>query len=66
MVVHPADPMILLFNQIEKLKKMAEAAEIAYTAEQILDIALTVIRNTRDFERALGNWEAKPAVALSG
>ena len=61
MTYHPADPMILLFNPIEKLKKMATAAEIAYTTDQILDIGLTVIRNTRDFERALGDWEAIPA-----
>ena len=62
MVYHPADPMILLFSPIEKLKKMAIAADIDYTAEQILDIALTVVRNTRDFERALGDWEALPAI----
>ena len=58
MVYNPADPMILLFSPIEKLKKMAIAADIDYTADQILDIALTVVRNTRDFERALGDWEA--------
>ena len=31
MSFNPADPMILLFNPLEKLKKMAEAAEIEYT-----------------------------------
>ena len=61
MSYHPADPMILLFNPIEKLKKMATAAEISYTTEQLLDIGLTVIRNTRDFERALGDWETLTA-----
>ena len=49
--------MILLFNPIEKLKKMAESAEIPYTTDQILDIALTVVCNTRDFKTALGDWE---------
>ena len=62
MVYHPADPMILLFNPIEKLKKMAIAADIKYTAGQILDIALMVVRNTRDFERALRDWEALPPI----
>ena len=57
MTYHPADPLILLYNPVEKLKKMAESAGIAYTQDQILDIGLTVIRNTRDFERALGDWE---------
>ena len=60
MTFHPADPMILLYNPIEQLEKMAQSAQIPYTARQILDIALTVLRNTRDFERALGNWELKP------
>ena len=40
---------------------MAEAGDIVYTVDQVLDITLTVVRNTRDFERALGDWEAKPA-----
>ena len=62
MVYHPADPIILLFNLIEKLKKMAIAADIMYTTDQVLDIALTVVRNTRDFERALGDWEALPDI----
>ena len=57
MTFHPADPMILLYNAIEKLKTMGEAAEIAYTEPQLLDIGLTIIRNTRDFEKALGEWE---------
>ena len=61
MTFHPADPMILLYNPIEKLDKMGEAAGIPYSSEQLLDIGLTVIRNTRDFERALGDWEMKPS-----
>ena len=39
---------------------MAETANIAYTKNQILDIGLTVIRNTIDFEKALGDWENLP------
>ena len=58
MSYNPADPMILLYNPVEKLRKMTEAADISYTTDQLMDIGLTVIRNTRDFERALGDWEA--------
>ena len=60
MSYHPVDPMILIFDPIEKLTKMAKLASIEYTAAQILDIGLTVVRNTRDFERTLGNWETIP------
>lgn len=56
----PADPMILLFNPIEKLKTMGESAGIPYSEHQLLDMGLTVLRNTRDFERGLGDWELKP------
>ena len=43
---HPADPRIVLYNPIEKLKTLVESADIAYTEAQLLDIGLTVIRNT--------------------
>ena len=29
MLFHPADPMVLLYNQVEKLEKMATAAGIS-------------------------------------
>ena len=54
---HPADPMIILDNPIENLKKDAEAAGIPYTTDQLLNIGINVIQNTRDFERTLGDWE---------
>ena len=60
LIFHPADPMILLYNPIEKLRNMGESALIPYSENQLLDIGLTVLRNTRDFERALGDWEALP------
>ena len=28
--------------------------------QQLLDMGLTVLRNTRDFEMGLGDWELKP------
>ena len=54
---NPADPIIILYNHIEKLCKMAEVVNIAYTENQIFDIGLTVIQNTRNFEKALRDWE---------
>ena len=52
----------VVHNPIEKLKKLANSANIACTEEQILDIGLTAMRNTRDFETALADWDKKPAV----
>ena len=52
MTYHPADPLILLYGPIEKLQALATKAGIVYSQAQILDIGLTVIRNTRDYKRA--------------
>ena len=60
MTFQPSDPMVLIYNPIKKLRKLATAASIEYTEAQIIDIGLTVIRNTRDFKTALGEWDAKP------
>ena len=60
MSFHPADPMVLIFGPIETLEKLAVAAGITYTTNQLNELALTVIRNTRDFEQALLSWEALP------
>ena len=60
MTFHPADHMVTLFNPIERLKKLAVSTKIPYAELKILDIGLTVIQKTGDFERALGEWAIKP------
>ena len=59
MVFNLADPMVTLYGPIEKLQKLARDAGIPYSVPQIIDFGLTIIRNTRDFEKALGEWNAK-------
>ena len=59
MSFHPANPMITLFGPIEKLEKLSVAANLPYTQNQLIDLALTVIKSTRDYEQALMNWEKK-------
>ena len=56
---NPADPMVTIFRPIEQLQKKAVAAGIKYSNEQLLEIGLSLIRNTRDFEKALGEWNQK-------
>ena len=53
---NPSEPLIVLFRPIEQLQKLATAANIPYSLEQQLEIGLTIIRSTRDFEKALGDW----------
>ena len=45
---------------LEKLKKFAQSAKNPYTDTQIIDFALQLIRNTRDFEQGLIDWDKKP------
>ena len=60
MQFNPSDPMVTLYNPVDQLERMAISAGIPYTANQLLDIALTVLRSMRDFECALGDWALKP------
>ena len=51
--------MVVLFRSIEQLQKLAIAAGIPYSTEQQLEIALTIIRSTSDFEKSLREWNNK-------
>ena len=57
---HPSDPMITIYRPIEQLQKKAIESEIPYTDEQIMEFGLTLVRNARDFEKAIGEWNAVP------
>ena len=57
---NPADTMIIVYNPIVKLHKRAEAANISYAENQIIDIGLMVILNARYFEKFLGDRENLP------
>ena len=51
---NPADPMVAIYRPIEQLQKKATEASIPYSEGQQLEFGLSLIRNTRDFEKALG------------
>lgn len=52
----PSDPLVLVFNPIEKLKKLVVAAKIPYTEQQLIALGLEVIKATRDFEEGQKEW----------
>ena len=58
----PSDPLVVIWNPIEKLKKFAAKANLPYTDQQLVDFGLQLIRNTRDFEQGLQRWNEKPPV----
>jgi hypothetical protein len=51
--------MVLLFRPVEQLQKLAVSAGIPYSIAQILEFGLTILRNTRDFEQGLSEWNKK-------
>ena len=57
----PNDPMITIYKPIEDLRTLAEIAQIPYTESQIVDFGIHLIKNTRDFEQALAEWNKKPS-----
>lgn len=57
---NPADPMVTIYRPIEQLQKKATEAAIPYSEAQRLEFGLTLIRNTRDFEKAIGEWNDLP------
>ena len=44
------DPLIILFDKVEDLVKLAEAAEMPYTEAQTVNMGVHLIRNTHDFQ----------------
>ena len=43
------------------LQKKAIEAHIPYSEAQLLELVFSLIRNTRNFEKALGEWNTKDA-----
>ena len=53
--------MVTVYRPIEQLRTLAEIAKIPYTESQIVDFGIQLIKNTRDFETSLGEWNKKQA-----
>ena len=50
---YPSDSILTITALIEKLKQLAKDAKISKIEEQLVDIGLCIIWNTRDFEDGL-------------
>ena len=55
----PVDLMVVLYCPIERLQKLATAAGIPYSSGQQLELGFILIWSTRDFEKALSEWNKK-------
>ena len=58
----PTDAPNILYNMIENLAFYADAADLPYTANQLINFGLNVVRRTGQYKRALIEWYAKQDV----
>ena len=55
----PSDHIVAIYRPIEQLRPLAEIAGIPYVESQIVDFGIQLIKNTRNFKTALGEWNRK-------
>ena len=53
-------PLVELFNSVEELQEIATASSSPYTDKQLVALGMKLIRNMNDYEKARGEWMAKP------
>ena len=56
---NPVDPMVTIFRLIKQLQKKANEVGILYSEQQLIKFGPSLIRNTQEFLKALGEWNKK-------
>lgn len=54
------DPLTKLYRRIDDLSELATATHSPYSPQQLIDLGLTVIKNTNDYVRGLSDWYNLP------
>jgi hypothetical protein len=54
------EPLVVVYEEVEELEKLAEAAGNPYTPIQVVNFGLQIIKNTKDFEDGIKAWNALP------
>ena len=58
-----SDPLTKLWKEIEDIEALSIAAASPYSQQQLINLALYVIKSTRDYERGINDWYALPTGA---
>ena len=56
------DPLVTVFDQIEELQHLGNAAQNPYSEAQLIKLALRIIKGTNDFETGIRTWIEKARV----
>ena len=54
------DPLVTLYQPIDDLQKIAEAADNPFTDTQLIKFALHILQPTGDFEDTIIDWNTRP------
>ena len=57
-----SDPLTKLWKEIEGIQQLSTAASSPYSQQQLINIALHVIKDTRDYQQGLNDWYTLPAM----
>ena len=49
-------PLVIIYNEMEDLKQIADAAQLPYTDAQFVNLGICLIKNTNDFDKGLTEW----------
>ena len=52
--------MVIFYIPIKQLMKLARLAGIPYSTAQKIEMGITVMRNTCNFEKGLCTWNTRP------
>lgn len=55
------DPLSLIFDLVEELQLLAEAAGTPYSKLQLISYGVDILRNTHDFQDGMKSWNRLPA-----
>ena len=55
------EPLSLVFDQIEELQLLAEAARTPYSDRQLVSFGVEILCNTQDFQDGIKSWNRLPA-----
>ena len=54
------EPLDTLYQEVDDLQELATASDSPYTVKQLVGLGLQLIKNMNDYEKARGEWLARP------
>ena len=59
------DPLVEVFDDVEELQHLGDAAQDSYSEAQLINFPLQIVKNTHDFETGIRTWIELPRASKS-